>query len=80
MSKQLEKQLEKLNKTKAKIKELKLKESAKRRKQETRKKIIIGGAVLALQKQGETFPEIYAYLKSTLKRPADLALFNSEND
>lgn len=62
---QKEKLLEKQAKIKARLAEIEIKEKAQRRKQETREKIIIGGAVLALEKTGQviTKDSIYKHIK-----------------
>lgn len=75
---------------KAKIRDVKAKEKAAERKKDTRKKIILGGAALALYRKKTSFTDkdLLAYLDKTLKRGNERALFglgkqrekeNSEN-
>jgi len=63
---------------KAQIRAIEARESAKNRKAETRKKILIGAAMLAEVNRGEWPPDkpLLDLLDAALSRPADRALFD----
>lgn len=73
-----ERLLERQAKIKARLAELARIDSDKQRKIDTRKKIVLGGAVMALQKQEKAITEesILDYIKSTSSR--DKKLFGFE--
>ena len=71
---QLTKKREQLN---AQIQALKVKENKKKRKENTRRKILIGGVVLKMLKEGEMPQEcLNQILDKHLDKEADRALFN----
>ena len=72
----IEKLQEKKDQIEAQIRELKSKEKAKLRKLETRKKIIVGGAFLAVAAKQDKFSskDVWDYLDSTVKRKNERAL------
>lgn len=65
---------------KAQIQQLKQREQAEERRKDTRRKILIGGAVLAKIKRGEWhYQQLVSLLASELKSDRDLALFDELN-
>lgn len=74
---QLTKRREELN---AQIQALKAKENQKKRKDETRKKILIGGVVMKMLKTGEMPQErLNQLLDKHLEKKADRELFELKN-
>lgn len=73
---QLDKINEKLDQLKARKREILSRETAKKRKEDTRRKIMIGGAVLALQKRQPNFSnnDIMQYLNDTITKTKDREL------
>ena len=62
---------------KAQIQQLKKREQTEERKKDTRRKIIIGGAVLAKIKRGEwNYHQLVSLLDNELKNDRDRALFD----
>ncbi|MXP61679.1 hypothetical protein [Pantoea sp. Taur] len=65
---------------KAQIQQLKQKDQAEERKKDTRRKILIGGAVMAKIKRGEwNYQQLIDLLESELKNDRDRALFDEMN-
>ncbi|EIM2306797.1 mobilization protein [Salmonella enterica] len=76
----LEELQKKENQIKAQIQQLKQREQAEERKKDTRRKILIGGAILAKLKRGEwNHQQLIALLDSELKTERDRALFEELN-
>ncbi|EKI9341977.1 TPA: mobilization protein [Escherichia coli] len=62
---------------KAQIQQLKQREQTEERKKDTRRKILIGGAVLAKIKRGEwNYQQLVSLLDNELKNDRDRALFD----
>ncbi|WP_247178546.1 mobilization protein [Escherichia coli] len=62
---------------KAQIQQLKQREQTEERKKDTRRKILIGGAVLAKIKRGEwNYHQLVSLLDNELKNDRDRALFD----
>ena len=65
---------------KAQIQQLKQRDQAEERRKDTRRKILIGGAVLAKIKRGEwNYQQLVSLLDSELKSDRDRALFDELN-
>ena len=74
---QLEKLTKKREQLNAKIQAIKTKEAANKRKEDTRRKILIGGVVLKMLKTGEMPQErLTQILDKHLDKAADRALFD----
>jgi large subunit ribosomal protein L7/L12 len=69
----LEKQQEQI---KARIQKLKAAESSKRKKEDTRRKILVGAYLLDKSVKDETLVELYEKMRIYLTRPADKKLFD----
>ena len=85
MATELEKLLEQEKKLKARIQAAKSRESGKERKNDTRRKILIGGYVLSKLNNGESVSiaskqELQNLLGSELKRKSDRELFGLKED
>ncbi|KEJ87738.1 hypothetical protein [Sulfitobacter donghicola] len=50
------------------------------RRQDTRRKVVIGGALMALADRDPVATQMLEQLKANLTRPADKALFEGEDD
>ncbi len=78
----LEELVKKRNELSAKIQQIKARESAKNRAEDTRRKILIGGFVLAQLKKKEAGVELFSYdtvrFFDTLVNARDRALFGLE--
>ncbi len=76
-NKRLEHLLEKKKLLEARIQKLKAQESAKKRKEDTRRKILLGALVQYLIKTGYwSSDEIYSQLDKFLDKPIDRKLFD----
>jgi predicted transcriptional regulator len=77
----LERLLQKKRQIEAKIKRIKARENAQRRKLDTRRKILAGAAVLEHAKRDEQFAAFLTrLLDETLKRESDRKLFDLDED
>ena len=61
---------------KARIQKLKAAESSKRKKEDTRRKILVGAYLLDKSVKDETLVELYEKMRIYLTRPADKKLFD----
>ena len=76
-NKRLEHLLEKKKLLEARIQKLKAQESAKKRKEETRRKILLGALVIHLMSKGYwSEEEVYKQLDKFLDKPIDRKLFD----
>lgn len=83
MSKTLEELKERKKKLEAQIRKAEATERTKKRKTETRRKIILGGALLAVEDEkgiNATLDDVYLYIGKTLTRQADRVLFFPEEE
>lgn len=72
----LDKLLERQKQIQEQIKQVKVKESAKKRKDETRRKILVGAAILEeIEAGGFSEEELHRILHARLKRVSDRELF-----
>ncbi len=79
-NKRLEHLLEKKKQIEARIQKIKAQESAKKRKEDTRRKILLGALVQHLIKTGYwSEEEIYKQLDKFLDKPIDRKLFDLPN-
>ena len=76
MSKELERLKEKQAQIVARIKAAEAKEKEKERKNETRRKILVGSYFLEKYRQADNFPALQQELETYLTRKDDRALFN----
>lgn len=68
---------EKIKQLQARKKQVKAKETAKQRKEDTRKKILVGGTIMAAVKSGDMqWHTVKELLDKNLKRDNDRALFD----
>lgn len=79
MTKKLDELKQRKQQIEAQIKELQARERTKQRKLETRRKIILGGALLAVMNEkgdNATIAEVYDYARKTTKKEKDRSLLS----